>query len=284
MLNKFLLLFFVYCISVMPQVKQEANRPDTTGSFFNKKNISIIALSAGLGASLISSYVAWWKDDSRSFRFYSGQWLNDPGSNGIDKIGHFYTSYLFYRLQRDILIWGGHSADFSTLTSALLTFSFALGIEIGDAFSIYGFDYQDLIFNIGGLGYGFLQDKVPVLQNFKFKWSYIPKEKFNFPPRFTNHYDDHIYWLTVDIHNLFESSFGKYWPEFIQPAVGFSVEDLGNRREFIVGLDFNLLPLFDHSDENWDFAGKFVDLFHIPAPGAKYSPSAKPVYRIFITH
>jgi hypothetical protein len=284
MLKKTLLLFFIYSISLIPQIKQEANLTDTTGTFFNRKNISIIALSAGLSASLISSYIAWWKDNSRSFRFYSGEWLNDSGSNGIDKVGHFYTSYMFYRIQRDILLWGGYSNDFSTLTSAILTFSFALGIEIGDAFSTYGFDYQDLTFNIGGLGYGFLQDKVPILQNFKFKWSYIPRDKFNFPPRFTSHYDEHVYWLSIDIYNLFESSLGKYWPKFIQPAVGFSVEDSGNRREFIVGLDFNLLTLFDHNDENWNFIGKFVDLFHIPAPGIKYSPSAKPLYRLFMTH
>lgn len=282
-LKTFLVIIF-YCSLVVPQEKPTTNIPDSSGSVFNKKNISIAAVAAGLGASLISSYIAWWKDDSRSFRFYSGHWLNDPGLNGIDKVGHFYTSYMFYRIQRDILMWGGHPEDFSTLASAILTFTFAAGIEIGDAFSIYGFDYQDLIFNIGGLGYGFLQDKIPVLQNLKFKWSYIPRGRFNFPPRFTSHYDDHIYWLTIDVHNFFESSLGKYWPEFIQPAFGFSVEDSGNRREFIVGLDFNLLPLFNPSDENWNFIGKFIDLFHIPSPGIKFSGDTEPLYRVFITH
>ncbi|MGE5807456.1 MAG: DUF2279 domain-containing protein [Ignavibacteria bacterium] len=284
MLKKFLLIFFLLNISAAPQKNKPSADIDSTKCFFNKKTISIIALSAGLGASLISSYVAWWKDDSRSFRFYSGHWLNDPGLNGIDKIGHFFTSYMFYRVQRDLLIWGGYSEDFSTLTSAILTFSFALGIEIGDAFSPYGFDYQDLTFNICGLGYGFLQDRIPVLQNFKFKWSYIPRGSFSFPPKFTTHYDDHIYWFTINLHGLFESSFGKYWPEFIQPALGFSVENLGNSREFIIGIDFNLLPLFNHDDENWHFVGNFIDLFHFPAPGIKISPSADPVYRVFIAH
>ncbi|HVO74116.1 MAG TPA: DUF2279 domain-containing protein [Ignavibacteriaceae bacterium] len=282
-MKKFLLIFFVLNLSAAAQ-KSETDSVNTGGCFLSKKTLSVIALSAGLGASLISSYVAWWKDDSRSFRFYSGHWVNDPGLNGIDKVGHFYTSYLFYRLQRDLLMWGGYSGDFSTLTSAILTFSFAVGIEIGDAFSPYGFDYQDLTFNIGGLGYGFLQDKIPLLQNFKFKWSYIPRGSFSFPPKFTTHYDDHIYWFTINLHGLFGASFGKYWPELIQPALGFSVENLGNRREFIFGLDFNLLPLFNHKDENWDFAGKFVDMFHIPAPGIKYSPDAGPLYRVFLTH
>jgi hypothetical protein len=119
----------------------------------NVFNKIFLLFSAGIGASLISSYVAWWKDDSRSFRFYSGHWLNDPGMNGIDKIGHFFTSYLFYRVQRDLLIWGGYSEDFSTLTSAILTFSFALGIETE-------MHRMVLITRITH----FLQDKIPILQ------------------------------------------------------------------------------------------------------------------------
>jgi hypothetical protein len=253
-------------------------KPDTT-TFFTKKNISIITLSAVLAGSLYGAYVVWWKDDFGPFRFYSGDWLNDTGLNGIDKVGHFYTSYLFYHLQKDLLLWGGHSEEFAFWTSTALTSFFALIVEVGDAFTPYGFDYQDLTFNIGGLGYGILQDNVDFFKNFDFKWSYFPKHKFSFPPKLSEDYDGHIYWLSIDIHNLLKSSVGRIWPEFLRPAIGFSVEDNGNRREFILGFDFNLYALFGSKDENWNLLVKSADHFHIPAPGIKFPYGRKPDYR-----
>jgi hypothetical protein len=279
--QKYLLILLI-CISLKAQTHYSTSNLNTNDNFFNKKNISVIALSAGFAGSLIGAYVTWWKDDFGPFRFYEGEWLHDPGLNGIDKAGHFYTSYMFYKIQRDLLLWGEHSKEFSSNVSALLSLSFAVIVEVGDAFTPYGFDYQDLTFNLGGLGYGILQDKISFLKNFNFKWSYIPKRNFTFPPKFSEDYDGHIYWLTINLHNLLKSSIGNFWPEIIQPAIGFSVEEKGNRREFIIGIDFNIFSLFNNANEDWQFAGKAIDLFHIPAPGIKYSPSAKPVYRLFL--
>jgi len=276
-MKKFLLVLLV--VTSLLKAQKEITVEQDTSTFFTKENISILTLSTVLAGSLVGAYVVWWKDDFGPFRFYSGDWFNDTGLNGIDKVGHFYTSYLFYHLQKDLLLWGGHSEEFAFWTSTILTFGFALIVEVGDAFSPYGFDYQDLILNSGGLGYGILQDKVDFFKNFDFKWSYIPKHNFSFPPKLSEDYDGHIYWLSIDIHNLFKSSVGKIWPEFLRPAIGFSVEDNGNRREFIAGLDFNLFSLFGSSDENWNLIVKSADHFHIPAPGIKFSPNRKPDFR-----
>lgn len=256
----------------------------TTESFFNKKNVSLIGITGIYAVSLVHSYNMWWKDGTRKFNFFTSfGWFNEPASLGIDRIGHFYTSYFFYHTQKEVLLWGGHDKGFATWLSAGLTGGMAILIEIGDGFTEFGFDYRDLIFNLGGLGYGILQDEVPFFRNFNFKWSYFPPEGIKFPPKFTEHYDGHIYWFTANIHNLFKESVGDFWPEFIQPAIGFSVADIGKRREFIFGLDFNLLPLFNLEDENWRLIGKTSDMIRfIPAPGIKYSPSRKPEYRLLM--
>ncbi len=156
-------------------------------------------------------------------------------------------------------------------------------IEVGDGFSKYEFGIEDLTFNSIGLGYGILQDKIPFFQNINLKWSYFPTDAFTFPPKFSEHYDGHIYWITFDIHNMFENSIGNFWPELIQPALGYSVGNKSTQKEFIIGLDLNLLSLFKSNDENLELIGKTINLFHIPpAPGIKFSPSTKPSYKLFI--
>ncbi len=279
-----LILLLIFSINTFAQ---DSLKSESSGTFFNKKNISLIGLSSFFALSLVDSYYMWWKDSSEPFHFFNPPayfgWFNEPSSLGIDRVGHFYTSYFFYHTQKNILLWGGHDEDFSRWFSAALTGGLAVLIEVGDGFSEYGFDPKDLVFNLGGVGYGILQDYVPFMRNFNFKWSFIPTDGFKFPPKFTEHYDSHIYWLTFDVHNIFEESVGNYWPKFIQPAIGFSVADNGSRREFVVGLDFNFNFLFEGADENWQILGKTLSMIHIvPAPGIKYSPSKKPEYRLLL--
>jgi len=137
-MKKFLLVLLV--VTSLLKAQKEITVEQDTSTFFTKENISILTLSTVLVGSLVGAYVVWWKDDFGPFRFYSGDWFNDTGLNGIDKVGHFYTSYLFYHLQKDLLLWGGHSEEFAFWTSTILTFGFALIVEVGDAFSPYGFD------------------------------------------------------------------------------------------------------------------------------------------------
>lgn len=280
-------------IFILVAISNSLSRPliDSVGSkeantIFSKRNIAIVGVSGVFISTMIDSYFMWWKDNTHHFAFYhppAGRgWLNDPGSKGIDKVGHFYTSYFFFRLQKNILEWGGVSKISSFWISSGMTLGLALLIEVGDGFSDYAFDYQDLVFNIGGLSYGILQDNVSFFKNFNFKWSFVPTDKFNFPPRFTEHYDSHIYWLSIDMHNLLKDTFVKFWPPFICPAVGFSVGNHASRREYIVGLDFNFNSLFNPSNENSVLIRNIVELFHVPAPGIKYSEKFKPEYKLFL--
>ncbi len=285
-MKKYFLLYLILYSTVLAQDSLQIDE-ESSSTFFNKKNLSIIGISTVYISSLLDAYHLWWKDNSRSFNFYKTNegegWLSDPNSLGIDKVGHFYTSYFFYHAQKNILRWGGHSASFSIWFSAGLTGGLAVLIELGDAFSTYGFDYQDLIFNLGGLGFALLQDIDPFFKNFNFKWSFIPKEGYTFPPRFTEHYSGHIYWLGVDIHNLFKNSVGVYWPEFLQPAIGFSISGgVPNKREFVVGLDFNLEGIFKTEDINWNLLIKTANMLHFPAPGIKYSSNRAPDYRLLL--
>ncbi len=254
-------------------------------TFFSRKNISILTLSGVYATTLIASYSMWWRDGNRSFSFNKSAeglgWLNDPYTKGIDKVGHFYTSYFFYKLSNNLLEWGGYSETNSKDVAAILSFGLGVLVEVGDGFSKYGFDYQDLLFNTAGLSYAYFQDVFPVLQNFNFKWSYIPTQNFHFPPNLTSTYYAHIYWLTADIHNLLGNSAINIWPDFLQLGFGFSISENLNR-EFVVGLDFNLNKIFKSENKDWNLLINTTNMLHFPAPGIKYSNDRKPDYKLFI--
>lgn len=266
---------------------QDSLSMDTTRntSLFSRKNISIITLSGVYATAFIAGYSMWWRDGNRSFSFYKAPegegWLNDPYTKGIDKVGHFYTSYFFYKLSKSLLEWGGYPETKSKNIAVILSLSLGVMVEVGDGFSKYGFDYQDLIFNTMGLGYAYLQDALPVLNNFNFKWSYIPTHDFYFPPNLTSTYYAHIYWMTLDLHNLLGNSAINVWPEFLQLGIGFSISE-DRKREFVLGFDFNLNKIFKSDNEDYNLLINTANMLHFPAPGIKYSKDNKPVYKLFI--
>lgn len=252
-------------------------KPDFTG----RKIVATTALGGLLGLSLFWSYDSWWRDSGPEFNFITQNWLNSY-SKGIDKVGHFYTSYFYFHLFRNIMLWGGYessTADWWALGGSAF---FAIAVEVGDGFTPqYGFDYQDLTFNFGGIAYGFLQSRIPFLKNFNFKWSYVPKDGYRFPVRLVEHYDDHTYWLTCDINNMLPDAIEPYWPDFLQLAIGMGVDDNWTKREFIIGFDLNLESLFRTENEDLLLLEKIVNKFHIPAPAIKFTEGKKPTYHWF---
>lgn len=281
-------LFLILMLSIQIVFAQDSllNKNDESSTFYSRKNLSIAFLSGAYASTLVSGYYMWWRDGQRRFSFYSPKegegWLNDPYSKGIDKIGHFYTSYFFYKLSKNLLIWGGYPEDDSKLHAAIMSLGIGLVIEVGDGFSRFGFDYQDLVFNTLGLGYGYLQDMLPILKNINFKWSYIPTHDFHFPPNLTSTYEAHIYWLTVDVHNLVQNTFMSFYPEYLQLGIGYSVSDDYKRREYLIGLDFNLEKIFSTNNQDWKLIIDTANMLHYPASGVKFQSRRKPDYRFFI--
>lgn len=250
--------------------------------FHGRKVIATGAVGVLLAGSLVDSYYAWWKGANKPFTFYNENWLGPPFL-GIDKAGHFFTSYFYFNTFRNIMLWGGYSPSTSSWWAAGTAGFFALSIEIGDGLSEYGFSYQDLVFNAGGIGYGMLQAEYPFLRNFNVKWSYVPKEGYTFPPRFTEHYDAHTYWLTFNVNELLPSTVEPYWPDCLQVAVGYSVDDHMTKREAIIGLDLNL-EVFSAPSEDVLLLQKTLNMFHLPMPAMKFTEGREPRSYLFHTN
>ena len=242
-----------------------------------RRYIATGMVGALLGGSLISSYFDWWQGADRKFHTSDDGMFNNY-SLGIDKAGHAYTSYFYFHTFHNVMRWGGYDERTARWWAFGTAAFFAVSIEVGDGLSDFGFSFGDLGFNMAGLGYGLAQTYVPFLRNFNLKWSYVPQEGYRWPPRFTEHYDAHIYWLTVNVHNLLPDDARPWWPEFLQLAVGYGVDEKQTRREGFIGLDLNL-RVFRPTQPDLRLLVQTVDLFHIPMPGIKTTGGRSPRYQ-----
>ncbi len=270
---------FAVLLAFSPLLAQDTLRsvPPAPGNGRETRRIlATSAVGAIFAGSLVSSYYDWWKESSRPFHFTDDGLFNNYAL-GIDKIGHAYTSYFYFQTFRSIMLWGGYGEETAFWWSAGTTLFFALSIEVGDGLSAYGFSAGDLAFNVAGLGYGMVQSRVPFLQNFKLKWSYVPRDGYRWPPKFTDHYDAHTYWVTVNLHRLLPESIGAYWPEFLQLALGYGVDERQSRREGVIGLDLNL-SVFQVENPELRLLQRTIDLLHIPGPAMKFTQGKKPRY------
>ena len=153
-------------------------------------------------------------------------------------------------------------------------------IEVGDGFSPWGFDYQDLVFNFMGIGYGMLQTKVPFFRNFDLKLGIYPQSGWSFPARFTDYYDAHTAWLTFNMENLLPDPVAKWWPGLIQLGVGYSVDDIKTRREAVFGLDLNL-EIFPPPNKDILLLQRVLNMWHYPLPAVKFTEDKHPRYYLF---
>jgi hypothetical protein len=279
--------------SAVAQSGEEGAANDTTHSFFSRKNVITYGIVAH---SIFTTYVEyrwWWKGDYHPFHYQVEGFFNDY-SLGVDKVGHFYTSHFYFHTLHNLMKWGGYDESTSLLVSSLIPAVYALSIEIGDGYSSFMFSPDDLAFNLLGIGYGMLQSKLTFLNNFKVKWSYYPGATYlnSFKHPFSSDYDDHIYWLCMNVHNLLPESMGYYWPKFLNLAVGYGGTNISNDavlagrvplRKFAIALDYNIttIPL---DGDTWEVVKNIVDLFHFPAPGVRIIQNEPAEFKPLLLH
>lgn len=277
-------------IGTLTSALHAEEKSDTLGSTITKKEWITYGLAAYTAASFYVEYKWWWEGNYHPFQFENDGFWNNY-SLGVDKIGHFYTSYLYFTITYDILRW----ADYDEATALWIAFAVptfnALSIEIGDGFSTYAFSAVDFTANMVGIGYGIAQKKIPFLQNFKFKWSYYPSGHIPFDGKFrlTDDYDGHIYWLSVNVHNLLPENVKPWWPKFLNVAVGYGGKNIYGRpawvgkpiipsaareRKWAVSLDYNLseIPI---NGWLWNAIKSMLDNIKLPTPGIKKTGAEK---------
>lgn len=218
----------------------------------------------------------WWKGEKSSFHFnFNQDWKDNLGA---DKLGHFYFPYFVGNVYSTLFQWSGIEEKESYYYSAALGLFYQTYIEIKDGFSEkYGFSWGDYGANILGVSYPVLQYHYNFLRNFNFKISFYPSTRFrnNSHGAIIDDYESTYHWLSINVKNLLPSEVKKYYPAFVNLALGHSVKHLDEkgRHELFIALDWNLETL---PGDIWilKFLKKIFNYYHLPAPAVRIYPDA----------
>lgn len=279
MIKRISISWVLVCIILGSNLNAQDTSVVNKQGFTPRQKWIIGGLVAQQAASFYIEYKWWWQHNYHPFNVEKAPAFNNY-SLGLDKVGHFYTSYMYSNVLYEVMKWGKFKESTAEWVSLALPFAWALSIEIGDGYSDYGFDPKDLLANTLGIGYAFAQRKVPYLNNFKFKFSYFPSQFYrdrNYAGwSLTADYDGHIYWLTADVNNLLPKHAKRFWPKYLNLGFGYGITNFRPQdpsipyvpmvRDYHIGLDYNLSRI-PAKKEGWQGIRNIVDYYHFPAPG-----------------
>lgn len=246
-----------------------------------RKTVATYTTIAWSAAAVALEFEWWWRPSGtiykqHVFRFHGdGYFFNDH--YGVDKLGHAYSSYLIFHLTYDFMQWASIDEDAALWTAVAVPAAHAIAIELGDGFSKYAFNGSDLVFNSSGLLYGLLQVKYPYLNNFNYKWSYYPSpSRGSGDPDWgpASDYSGHIYWMSMDVHNLLPEKAQPYWPKELNLALGLGARNVSfgdtgpMKHKFAIALDWNTNAILPDGD-TFQIFKNLVNKIHWPAPGVE---------------
>lgn len=245
-------------------------------------------LAASVTGLHILQYNSWWANQRGPFHVE-----DDPGyEHNFDKYGHafggYYTSHFFY----EAYSWTGMDSSQATLLAAICGAMYEFYVEIEDGYAKdWGFSPGDAKADIAGAVFYVLRNRIDFLRNFQYKWFYYPSgEKPYTKDQTINPLDDYggqSYWMTVDIHRMLPETAKKYWPNWLNLAVGVSrlflafdstSTDFFNQRKtaYYIGLDFDLEKLIPESSNGIiNFIRRGLSYWHFPAPAYRISPDPR---------
>lgn len=189
-LNLCVLLCFLIFISDISRASnqktltEQETKPETSTEEKKEEHLLAAALvTAAVIGTILTLGTYWWWDRVG----FTGQWKTKNegffGKNtyagGADKFGHFYGTYVEFRTMVSIYELCGLSHDKALLYSMLAIFSLSTGVELVDAYTPYGFSYEDVIFNTLGLGLGYFTEKYSTIDSLVgIRLNYIPSRRY----------------------------------------------------------------------------------------------------------
>ncbi len=265
--------FILSAAHILPQ-----NSPDSSAEnidYFKLGMISGLTAGAIVYGHAVQSHL-WWKGEKSKFHF---EWDYDwKYALGADKFGHFFFPYLTANTYSQLLRWSGFNKKRSLLYAGIFALAYQTYVEIKDGYSKeWGFSWGDYSANVLGAAYPLLQNNFQLLKNFNFKISFYPSQRFKHGSNkvIFDDYESTYNWLSVNVYSLLPSRAKKYYPKFINIALGHSVKGLNNLdnayHEFYIALDWNLENL---PGNGWllKLLKRNFNYYHFPSPAIKIYP------------
>jgi hypothetical protein len=249
------------------------------------------ALTGGIVALHVYQANAWWDNNRSQFHvFEDGDYQAD-----FDKVGHifgaYYSSYFFDYAYR----WAGMDSVQATTFGALSGALWEYYVEIEDGFaSGWGFSRGDAKSDIAGAAFYLLNQRVPFLRDFRYKWFYFPTTKLtqNQPDiqgqgvTFIEDYGGQTYYLRADVHSMLPDNMKAYWPSWLNLAAAVSGYDInsadfssGNpfdmrHKAWYISLDYDMDKIIPESSIGiLNFLRQSIGYWHFPAPAYRFYPN-----------
>jgi len=217
---------------------------------------------------------AWWSGQRSSFHFQN-DW---DYAMSADKIGHFFDGAFIQQLYQGAFEWSGFTPTAAMWIGTLFSIAYMTDIEIEDGFaSDWGFSPGDEMFNILGALYPVAQNYWAPLREFNVKWSYWPTEELRNGTKhgaFLDDYNGQNVWFSMGVHYFLPKAAKKYWPDFLNIAVGYGVEhytDYSKRyANYYLAFDFDFRKMIPGDSNFMKWLKNVMNHFRIlPAPGLR---------------
>jgi hypothetical protein len=268
------LLLFVQLSAVLQAQTQDSSTVRTD---------RLILVGGATATAMVGIHVyqqqAWWDGPNGEF-WVVNDWYY---SNGLDKLGHMYGSYVLSYGFQFAFKWSGVPEATSVFMGSMLALGFELFVEMEDGFhNIYGFSPGDALADIVGATLPILHWRFPVTKNFQLKWSYWPSAEYLDDLKrdknrvFIDDYGGQRYWLAVDPHFMMGRELREAVPAWLGFAIGMGLTDpvppgpepIKNpwTSEYFLTLDYNFAKIQSDSDFLRALF-RVLDFIHLPAPG-----------------
>lgn len=233
---------------------------------------------------------AWDWDSDEDFKSEEEGWFGDDTAlGGADKIGHFYAHYLMQRIFYNIFDYTEDGHKRKWLYSLGVTLGVGTLIEVGDGFSSsYGFSYEDLVMDIGGVLFGALLDYSPVMDAFLgMSVYYWPSEGYRdhrdtVPIDFVSDYSGFKYMFNFKLAGFEEIGYDVptflrylqldlgYYTRGFSKSYDFNTKDFANpTRNWFFGVSLNVAEIIrdlfdDPSSLKATIASEPFEYYHLP--------------------
>jgi hypothetical protein len=281
-----LISYFVVCIlsTIIAIIYPEKGK-----SQFKKILATIGIIGIAFGTILIFINTMWYaKQQEGNFKWFddSGEWMQ------MDKLGHFFSSYIISRVCLTLLLWSGVAKNRAIIFGGLSGLLLLSPVEIMDGFSKgYGASYFDIIANACGSIFILIQykwiGKLAIYNKFSFNFTSFAALRPNLlgsnaAENFMKDYNGQTYWFSFPMYKI---SWLRMVPKWLHLSIGFGADgmlggddniwdqngkvynrtDVARSRQIYISFDIN----FEHfvPKQNWKKVLFFtINQFKFPAP------------------
>lgn len=196
----------------------------------------------------------WWQDGFHGqFRTVNEGWFGQHTyAGGTDKVGHFYTNYVFTRLMASSFRYFGNEPHQALVLSVALTLGTMTAVEILDGYSkTWHFSREDAAMNLLGAGSAFLLERYPrmdALVDLRFKYQSSPTNEKGFDP--AGDYSGQTYLMVLKASGI-PALREHPWLRYVEFAAGYTARNYDRpdlvdqrRRDVVFGVSLNLSEVF----------------------------------------